>query len=142
MTDVGAHIKIGARLVGVIAKLMCATFASLEKEDVSLCNHFKTCGSTQSSRSGKYHKQLFSVVVKMVRGIVLPRIEPTQIEIQVLRFYAFLFARNVCEQSESVDFIGIRLEVALFFANDCCHILTYYSCTTHALNSDALFLLI
>lgn len=53
----------------------------------------------------------------------MSRIEPPQIEIQVLRFYVFLFARNVCEQSESVDFTGIRLEVTLFFANDCCHIL-------------------
>lgn len=41
VTDIGAHIEIGARFVDVIAKLMCAAFASLEKENVSLCDRFK-----------------------------------------------------------------------------------------------------
>ena len=122
MTAVGAHIKIGARLVGVITKLMCTAFASLEKEDVSLCDRFKPCGSTQSRRSGKYHKQFFSVAVKMVRSIILSRIEPPQIEIQVLRFYVFLFARNVCELNPSIlpglgwkSRSSLRMIVAIYY---------------------------
>lgn len=121
MADVGTDVEIGARPAGVVVKLVRAAFTRLEKQDVSLCDRFETCERAQGRRTGKHQKQLLGVAVEMIGRVVLSRIEPPQIEIQVPGFHASPFPRDVCKQPETVDSIWIRSEIALFFSNDCCH---------------------
>ena len=45
MANVGTHVEIGARLAGMVIKLMCSAFSSLEKQDVSLSDRLKTSRS-------------------------------------------------------------------------------------------------
>lgn len=114
MPDERTHVQIGARRFRVVVELMRAALARFEKQNVALAHDFKSRGNAQRGGSGHDEKHFFRIAVEMIRRVVLARIKPAQVEVQILRADSFSLAGNVREQAETVDLAGIRTEIASF----------------------------
>ena len=105
----------------MIIELVRTVGTFLEEDNVAALHLLQSLRRAEHRFSGENHEQLLGIAMEVVGCAVLPRIEQTHVEVQILGVYPLAAPRRVGQDAELVNLAGVLLELPFGFFDDYSH---------------------